>query len=315
VLIATAALVLARNAAANAGKGPHGTAPAVITIGRWSQQDDRSNASIGAAIRFRQSDPGRKTSSGSRVVFHVARLPVKGGASSDLPEPYPALSINSPLARNPQPAGPGSFWYPIGGGRVCMYAPDSVLPCFTLVRPGATPAGPGLSPQAIAASIADRLSLAPGEIHASPSARGLTGAASWFWLDPTPRATVLSVTLAGERVTVSAEPDAVEWRFGDGGALSGDAGVPYRPGPPPAAGVTHVYDTRCLPGDQGRNPYVLGSCGNDGYTVEAVVSWRISFRASGPVGAAGSLPTRTTETSAVYPVGEARAFLVGGGSQ
>jgi hypothetical protein len=123
------------------------------------------------------------------------------------------------------------------------------------------------------------------------------------------------VTLAGERVTVTAEPEAVEWRFGDAGAVSGGAGVAYRPGPPPPDAVTHVYGTRCLPGDQGHNPYVLASCGGDGYTVEAVVSWRISYAATGPVGASGSLPMRSTEASAVYPVSEARAFLLGGGSQ
>jgi hypothetical protein len=195
-----------------------------------------------------------------------------------------------------------------------MYAPDSVLPCYTVVAPPRTGA-PAVSPAAIAASVAGRMPLTPGQIHASPSARGLTGAVSWFWLEPAPRATVLSVSLGGERVTVTAEPDAVGWRFGDGGSLSGGVGVPYRPGSPPPEAVTHPYSTRCLPGDQGRNPYVLGSCGNDGYTVVAVVSWRISFRASGRVGASGSLPTRTTEASTVYPVSEARAFLIGGASQ
>lgn len=197
-----------------------------------------------------------------------------------------------------------------------MYAPDSVLPCFTVTAPTASgPGSPATNPASLAASVANRMPLTPGEIHASPTARGLTGAASWFWLDPPPRATTVSVTLAGEQVTVAAEPDSVEWRFGDGAALSGGAGVPYRMGPPPPAAVTHVYDTRCLPGDQGHDPYVLASCGQDGYAIGAVINWRISFRASGPVGASGSLPARTTESSAVYPVSEARAFLLSGGSQ
>ena len=50
-----------------------------------------------------------------------------------------ALAADSALAQNPQPFGPGSFWYPVGPGRVCIYAPDSVLPCYTLVGPAALP--------------------------------------------------------------------------------------------------------------------------------------------------------------------------------
>jgi hypothetical protein len=75
-----------------------------------------------------------------------------------------------------------------------------------------------------------------------------------------------------------------------------------------------MYETRCLPGDQGRNPYVLGSCGESGYPVAAVIAWRITFTASGPIDASGSLPTRSTATSAAYPVSEARGFLVPGAS-
>ena len=41
--------------------------------------------------------------------------------------------------------------------------------------------------------------------------------------------------------------------------------MPYRSGPPPEGAIVHIYETRCLPGDEGRNPYVLGSCGSNGY--------------------------------------------------
>lgn len=228
-------------------------------------------------------------------------------------DPYPPLASDSALARDPQPFGPGSFWYPVGPGRVCIYAPGSVLPCYTLVGPGGAPGRPPLDPAAIAASIAERLTLSPGRIQTSPRGAGLTGASSWFWLDPAPRVEQLTVSLGGETVTVTAEPNRVEWRFGDGFDVSAGPGRPYRPGPPPADAVLHVYETRCLPGDQGRNPYVLGSCASTGYQLEAVVAWRISFRATGPIEASGALPTRTTATSVPYPVSEARGFLVSGG--
>ena len=197
-----------------------------------------------------------------------------------------------------------------------MYAPDSVLPCYTLVGPGGNaPAGQQLNPQAIAVSVAEHLALTPGAIHASPRQTGLTGAPSWFWLDPAPRAEELTVSLAGETVTVSADPATVEWQFGDGTSLAGGPGRAYELGPPPAGSVVRVYQTRCLPGDQGRNPYVLATCGSTGYRVEATIDWQIRFSARGPINATGALPTRTTATSITYPVSEARGFLISGSSR
>jgi hypothetical protein len=311
LLVAAVAATLAGPAHGDNGKRPGFSD--TIRLTPLSQQYGPTHAAIAARIEVRSTRPGRSNTAAVQTQ-RPARTTNRGGSVP--PNPYPALRSDSPLLHNRTPVGPGSLWYSDGSGHACMYAPDSVLPCFTVVAPPAAsaPGAPAVAPAAVAASVADRMPLSPGDIHASPDTRGLTGAASWFWLDPAPRATSLSVALAGERVTVTAEPDSVQWRFGDGGAFSGGAGVPYRPGPPPPEAVTHEYRTRCLPGDQGRNPYVLASCGQDGYTVEAVVSWRISYGASGPVGASGSLPARTTEASAVYPVGEARAFLLGGGS-
>ena len=282
-----------------------------MTLGHYSQQDDRTRASIGASIRVTGAEPGSDANRPSRTSSRVVRLPVKGGATDDLPDvdPYPPLASDSALARNPQPVGPGSFWYPVGPGRVCIYAPGSVLPCYTVVGPG----GPGVDPAVIAASVADRLSLFPGRIRTSPHVTGLTGALSWFWLDPAPRSEELTVSLAGETVAVVADPDTVEWRFGDGVELAGGAGTPYRAGQPPADAIVHEYETRCLPGDQGRNPYVLASCASSGYAVKVVVVWRISFSARGPIDASGTLPSRTTATSRPYPVSEARGFLISGG--
>lgn len=146
---------------------------------------------------------------------------------------------------------------------------------------------------------------------ASPSTQtmGLTGAAAWFWLEPTPAARSVSVSLRGEQVTVSASAASVRWGFGDESELVAGPGVPYRPGTPPATAVRHIYETRCLPGDQGHDPYVLSSCGADGYTVAASVDWGISYQATGAVAASGALPSRSTETTLTYPVSESRAFL------
>ena len=112
-------------------------------------------------------------------------------------------------------------------------------------------------------------------------------------------------------MVVSAEASQIDWSFGDGATLDAGPGVAYEDGAAPAGAVTHVYQTRCLPGDQGHDPYVLASCGADGYVVSASTTWAISFNASGPVSESGQLPSQTSESQLVYPVSEVRAFLTG----
>src|SRR5579884_13804 len=289
--------------------------PGPIRIGINSQQYGPSRARVAAHIHETSAragearDRGHSPESTQAVVVTVTTR----GAVSNLPPPFPPLPTNAPILHDQHPGGPGSFWYTDGAGHACQYVPNSVTPCFTLVGPGSNSGGQVL-PSAVAQSLAQRVELAPGEIKTSPTRTGLTGAQSWFWLDPAPTRQALSISLAGETVNVTADP-TVEWRFGDGTSVDGGPGVPYQADAPSSAAITHVYDTRCLPGDQGHDPYVLASCGQDGYSVEAMVVWRISYTAAGPVAASGALPARTTETSASYPVSESRAFLVGGGGQ
>lgn len=310
--ITTALAYLLVASAAMAGNG--------IGVRPFSQQYSQSRAGAGARIDFHRRSSGRPASRSepvATVAVHVSSgtPPKTIGGTTDTPSPqppYPPLPASSPVLKRPQPAGPGSFWYQDGAGHVCMYAPNSVLPCFTVTGAGnGGPAAAPLTPATIAAHVAERLTLSPGQVKASPSTAGLTGAASWFWLDPAPTTERLSVSLAGEAVTVTAVPQ-ISWRFGDGASVDGGPGVSYQPGSVPPDAITHVYGTRCLPGDQGHDPYVLQSCGRDGYQLTATVSWQISYRAAGPVAASGALPTRTTSSSDAYAVSEARGFLVQG---
>jgi hypothetical protein len=287
-----------------------------IRIGINSQQYGPSRARVRAHIDASTARPGEVSDQGAanpQVAVVVAVKP-HGGAASNLPPPFPPLSTRSPILKDQHPGGPGSFWYTDAAGHACQYVPNSVTPCFTLVGPGSNSGAGPISPSVVAQSLARRVELAPGEIKTSPARAGLTGAPSWFWLDPAPRRQSLSIALAGETVSVTADP-TVEWRFGDGASLDGGPGVPYDASTSAADAIKHAYQTRCLPGDQGHDPYVLASCGQNGYTVEALVVWHITYSAAGPVGGTGTLPARTTDTSAPYPVSESRAFLVGGGGQ
>jgi hypothetical protein len=289
------------------------TAPADdrIKLGYYSQQSGPDHAAIGAQIEVASERQGRRGEAPRHRAEVTAVVSVSEPAEP-LPS-YPTLPSTSPLLANPTPLGAGTFWYSDGSGHACVYRAGSSPLCYAVTSSGGSPAAPAISPAAIAAAAADRLDLMPGRIEASPRSAGLTGADSWFWLSPGIETRELSVSLAGETVTVTAEP-SVAWRFGDGSSLVGSSGVRYRPGPPPDAAIRHSYETRCLPGDRGRNPYVLASCRDDGYRVEALVRWRISYRASGRIDESGTLPARTTETAIAYSVTEARAFLTRGGS-
>jgi hypothetical protein len=278
-----------------------------IRIGVYSQKASPSKARIGASIHASQRARGRPG--------RPARPSVPAGGSSGSAPSAPVLKSTSPLLQKRHPAGRDSLWYTTLNGLRCIYAPTGPGPCFAVAPGGGPVAQPPVDPAVLAAAAAKRLALGPGRIHASPSAQthGLTGAPSWFWLDPSPGVWSLSVSVGGERVTVTARVTEVRWVFGDGSSLTGGPGVAYRSGDAPDGEVRHDYETRCLPGDQGHDPYVLSSCGTRGYTVTAELEWEISYDANGPVSESGSLPSRTTATSLSYPVSEARGFLTDGG--
>jgi hypothetical protein len=279
-------------------------------VGWSSQQVSPRRAKIGAAVEVTTRTPGSHA---------VGPVPTDGGSSSEGGSSgyvYPTLPADSPRLKDSTPAGPDTLWYDDGGGRSCIYIPDSTPACFTLSEDGEPGAGSiTIDPAAMAAEAADRLPLLPGNVSASPARPrgGLTGVRSWFWLDPAPTTEQASVSEGPETVTVTAVPE-IGWHFGD--AAGATRNVPsYRPARIPDDAMGHSYETRCLPGDRDRNPYVLSTCGTDGYEVEATVTWTITYEATGPIVASGTLPTRTTSASATYPVGESRAFLTAAGAQ
>lgn len=261
-------------------------------IGPASQQEGPSHASVGVSVRVSSPTPGAPGAS-------------EGGSASSAP-------LGEPTSSSGAEAEPGTF-----NGETCLELPVMTIPCY-----GVTPAAPeapgkpatsrpAVNPAILAAAVASRMSLLAGAIESSPSAHtaGLTGAASWFWLSPSPAPQSLSVSAGAERVIVTAAVGSVRWDFGDGNSLIGGPGVAYHPGVGPTGAVRHNYETRCLPGDQGHDPNVSSSCGANGYQVQASIEWAITYNATGPVTETGSLPTRTTDAMIAYPVSEARAFL------
>ena len=260
-------------------------------VGFGSQQEGPSHASVGVAVRVSSSAPGAPGNSS------------EGGSSPG--EPLGGTET-SPKRTEAESSTVDT----------CVVEPKRI-PCAPQPEAPEKPAAaqPAVSPVVLATTVASRLALPAGAIEVSPSKRmaGLTGAASWFWLSPSPPPQSLSASAGRERVTVTASIGAVRWNFGEGEPFLGGTGVAYRPGAPPPAAVLHVYQTRCLPGDQGHDPNVASSCGPNGYEVQAAIEWRVSFQATGPITTGGPLPSRTTAATFTYPVTEARAFLTNAG--
>jgi len=298
------------------------TAAYALNVGFYSQQLDRGHARIGGSVGVSERGSGSPASSGGPSAApvrtpapSVSGPPSVGGTGTPL-QGVRTLPSNAAILRNPSPLGAGSFWFTANGQR-CAYSAKSNGVCFNVATGAPGPRGaPRVDPRVLAQLAAQRLTLSPGQIVASPSSRttGLTGAPSWFWLAPAPATESLTVTGGGERVTVTAVPSSVVWTFGDGGQVDGGSGRPYGNRTAGAGSIQHVYGTRCLPGDQGHDPYVLSSCTADGYQVGAGVEWTISFQAAGPIATAGGLAPRTTSTGIAYPVDEVRSFLISGGA-
>jgi hypothetical protein len=288
-------------------------AAADVSIGAFSQRESVSRARIGGSVAV-----GYETSGGAGSTGGSTSVTYSGGGSTESTSStggssYPTLSSGAAVLSDPTPQGEGTFWFEIDGGQRCIYNAASNGQCYNVADPGgSSPRGRPVDPRVLAEIAAGRLPLLPGEIDTSPSreAAGLTGAPSWFWLDPRPAVEELTVAQGAQRVTVTAVPTSVVWVFGDGERADAGPGRPFATGSGERQGsVRHRYRTRCLPDDQGKNPYVLPSCAAEGYEVEAGVEWTVTFIATGPIEMSGSLPTRTTATTLAYPVGEVRGFL------
>jgi hypothetical protein len=157
--------------------------------------------------------------------------------------------------------------------------------------PPPAPTGPATNPREIAAVLADRaMALAADpDLRISPSAIGLTGLDSYFWLANEPRPIVATADVPGIAVTAEARPIRYSWDFGDGTTRStthiGRRWTRRRPG-----NIAHLYET------------------SDTYTVRAAVVWEARWRLG--TGAWQPLGYFTTADSVEYPVRQIVALLV-----
>jgi hypothetical protein len=78
----------------------------------------------------------------------------------------------------------------------------------------------------------------PAGIGINPVAPGLAGLPAWFWLEPAPLPVTSYATVGGVDYRVVAQPDSVDWDFGDGGTeRNAGFGVAY----PAESTIQHRY--------------------------------------------------------------------------
>ena len=260
-------LSLALAAGAQARHRDQGPA-AEITLGYYSQQIDRGRVRIGASIDVERRYAARDGA--TRIAAAFARRPApREGRRGRRSCPTATLIRLSPrtrlLLRTRSRSGPGA-----SGTRSGRAASASTR---------RTPSSPATRSWARAARPEARRSIrrrspppSPigcrsclGRIRTSPRVTGLTGTDSWFWLDPAPEAEELTVSARRRdgHGDGRAERRRVALRRRGGAQRRSRSPVPRRADRPrtPSSMSTR---RAALPGDQGRNPYVLGSCGSHG---------------------------------------------------
>jgi hypothetical protein len=134
-------------------------------------------------------------------------------------------------------------------------------------------------------------------VVANPTASGLVGLDSWFWLEPAPRAITIQVVESGIDYSITATPSAADWTFGDGMVASFTGARSYGQAYPQQSSVTHVYEAHS----------------HDGYVVQASVHYSMTWTASIAGGRVGPYPMDAMTNAAIpllYPVQQAQPELL-----
>jgi hypothetical protein len=141
-----------------------------------------------------------------------------------------------------------------------------------------------------------------GHVAANPTAPGLVGLDTWFWLEPTPSAMTVDETYHGIDYVVSAVPTGAAWNFGDGAGARYPNSSGYGQAYPQSSSVTHTYQAH----DQA------------GYLVDSSVQYLVTWTAEIHNHLAGPYPLGSVNLASAplrYPVEQAQPELVELGKQ
>ncbi len=164
------------------------------------------------------------------------------------------------------------------------------------------PAGPAVTPEALAQRAYRFLPLPPPVVHTNPPASQdqLVNLATLLWVGRGAWGTrTATASVPGLAVTVTAVPATVTWRMGDGGeVVCGGPGAPFdptvsRPDQPGACSYTYRRASAGAPAGR--------------FTVTATTTWRITWTATGAAGA-GTLPPLSRSSQTALRVAEVQAI-------
>jgi hypothetical protein len=137
----------------------------------------------------------------------------------------------------------------------------------------------------------------PTFVSANPTAAGLVGLDTWFWLAPAPGAITAGKSDRGIRYEVTATPTGADWEFGDGAfARFADASGFGQAYPQPSS-VKHTYESHS----------------ESGYAVQASVRYEVTWTAVASGSHFGPYPLGALQLPAHrlhYPVVQAQPELL-----
>jgi hypothetical protein len=186
----------------------------------------------------------------------------------------------------PTPGG----WYSV----TCINSTSGASTTQTVwISSQTTIAAPAIDPRTVALQAERSLTLPVPTLHFNPAAFSLVNLPTWLWIDSSvwhPYSVTASVGAVS--ATAVAEPTAVVWSTGDGGALTcdgpGQAFVISRPARGQQTACQHTYRSSSL-----GQPSGTGNPDTAAYPVRAAIDWSVSWSAAGSEGQ-GTLPSLTT---------------------
>jgi hypothetical protein len=134
-------------------------------------------------------------------------------------------------------------------------------------------------------------------VMANPSAVGLVGLDTWFWLAPSPATLIVDESYLGSQYVVTATPAAAGWDFGDGSSTQSTGRSGFGVAYPEQSSVTHTYQAHS----------------QAGYAVRSTIRYEITWSAVDGGRRFGPYPLGSIEIPAralVYPVQQAQPELI-----
>jgi hypothetical protein len=134
-------------------------------------------------------------------------------------------------------------------------------------------------------------------VIANPSAVGLVGLDTWFWLAPSPATVIVDESYLGSQYVVTATPIAAGWDFGDGSSTQSTDNSGFGRAYPEQSSVTHTYQAHS----------------QAGYEVRASIRYDVTWRAVDGSRRFGPYPLGSIEIPArtlTYPVEQAQPELI-----